>query len=383
MSNLLKKLYFIAHDIPRIAILIFMKLIISPKKNFWLISERGFEAKDNGYFLFQWIVKNHPEIQIRYVIDSNSKDLHKFENCSDQVIVRDSINHYYYLCKSSVLISTHICGYKPDIILFYEIDKYINLLGDRKRVFLQHGIIKNDLEILYSKNQRLNLFVCGSYEEFKYVKESFGYKNGIVQYLGLCRYDNLYKVKTKKQILIMPTWRKYISKNDFNQSEYYIKFNELLHNHCFNKILKDNDLECVFYLHYEFQKFREFFIDHNQKRIKIADMKFDVQNLLKESKIVITDYSSILFDAFYMKKPIIFYQFDKLKFHDKHYKKGYFQYENVGDVCENETEVIDSLKCYIENNYILHEKHKVYYKDMFKYRDTNNCKRNFESIQEL
>lgn len=40
-------------------------------------------------------------------------------------------------------------------------------------------------------------------------------------------------------------------------------------------------------------------------------MKYDVQQLLKESLLLITDYSSVFFDMMYMNKPVIFYQFDE------------------------------------------------------------------------
>lgn len=62
--------------------------------------------------------------------------------------------------------------------------------------------------------------------EYEYIKQHYGYPEGIVQYTGLCRYDNLNEFQTKKQLLIMPTWRIYIDLNYFEESTYYQTYKE-------------------------------------------------------------------------------------------------------------------------------------------------------------
>ena len=46
--------------------------------------------------------------------------------------------------------------------------------------------------------------------------------------------------------------------------------------------------------------------------IKQGDI--DVQKLIKESKLMITDYSSVAFDFSFLNKPVIYYQFDRNEF---------------------------------------------------------------------
>ena len=50
--------------------------------------------------------------------------------------------------------------------------------------------------------------------------------------------------------------------------------------------------------------------------------------------MLITDYSSVYFDIAYMRKPIIFYQFDEEEFRRKHYQRGYLREENLGYKCK-------------------------------------------------
>ncbi|MBR5258025.1 MAG: hypothetical protein IKV51_03670, partial [Clostridia bacterium] len=41
----------------------------------WLISERGYDARDNGYCFFRYLRRNHPDIRAVYVITRDSPDL--------------------------------------------------------------------------------------------------------------------------------------------------------------------------------------------------------------------------------------------------------------------------------------------------------------------
>ena len=53
------------------------------KRNIYLISERGDDARDNGYHLFKYIRENHIDDNVYYVINENATDLkkiNKYEN---------------------------------------------------------------------------------------------------------------------------------------------------------------------------------------------------------------------------------------------------------------------------------------------------------------
>ena len=46
-------------------------------KKVWLVSERGYDARDNGYHMFKYLRKEHPEINAWYLITRDSHDLDK------------------------------------------------------------------------------------------------------------------------------------------------------------------------------------------------------------------------------------------------------------------------------------------------------------------
>ena len=67
-------------------------------------------------------------------------------------------------------------------------------------------------------------------------------------------------------------------------------------------------------LHDKMIPYKDKFITTNS-RIKIVDKtEKSIQELLRECKYLITDYSSVAFDFAYMKKPLQYFQFDYEEF---------------------------------------------------------------------
>ena len=300
-----------------IFIAVIMKVL---KKEVWLICESEKEARDNGYWLFKYICEKHSEINAIYAIKYNSSDYAKV-SALGKTCQYGSIIHWAYYLSAKYNISTQKGG-KPNAAICYVLEIYGIL--QNVRIFLQHGITYNDAEWLYYRNTKMRLFVCGAKPEYDYVKEHFGYPEGYVKYLGFSRFDNLINTpqkNMKKRILVMPTWREWLVLNtkmreevnysgNFTDSGYYKAWNEFLHDEQLSKILEENDVELLFYPHRNMQPYLDFF-EIKDDNIKIASWKaYDIQDLIINSDLMITDYSSVLFDYAYLKKTILFYQFD-------------------------------------------------------------------------
>ncbi|MBQ7645762.1 MAG: CDP-glycerol glycerophosphotransferase family protein, partial [Clostridia bacterium] len=143
--------------------------------------------------------------------------------------------------------------------------------------------------------------------------------------------------------------------------------------------------ELIFYPHFEVHRFLDCFNTSNS-RIKIADFKNnDVQDLLINTDILITDYSSVFFDYGYMRKPVVFFQYDEAAFRAEQYATGYFEYkrDGFGKVVSTGAEVANEVRRIIENGL---KPDSVYLDKMnsfYAFNDANNCKRNFEAICSL
>ena len=357
--------------------------IIYCRKNNWLICERGTDAQDNGFVFFEYLVKEHPEINCVYLIKRESAEFNKVQRIG-KVVEFGSLRHFLMTIGFPVKISSHLYGYAPwrAMALYFRRNKTHD-----SHIFLQHGITKNDHKGLYGDAcKSLSLFICGAKPEYDAIYSSFHYKNNVPQYTGFARYDLLMNSHKKNQILIMPTWRAELSKSsesDFLLSDYYNSWNGLLNNNEFIDLCTTNGISVKFYLHFSMQKFSSLFKSEHIKVVKFGEET--VQNLLKESALLITDFSSVYFDFGYMLKPVVHYQFDEDTFYDKHYEKGYFDYrrDGFGDVCTNSSSLIDSIKKTIQSNFVIEEKYKMRIERFFLYRDNKNCERIYNCIRNL
>ena len=351
---------------------------IFSKKKHWVIAERGCDARDNAYTFYRYIKEKHPKVKVYYLMDYSSADYLKVKADAVQY---GSIKSFWLVVTANKIISTHYAMLFPN--LTYKLFRACRLYN--KFYFLQHGIIKDNLMILHKKNAPMELFVCGAKPEYEYVKNTFGHKESVVQYTGLARYDNLHDIKIKRQILVMPTWRQYIrTEDEFLSSSYYKNWMRFLIDESLNNLLIENNCELVFYPHFEMQKYIEHF-NQNNSCIKIAKFKdYDVQTLLKESALLITDYSSVFFDFAYMKKPLLYFQFDAEDFFSKHYQKGYFDYKinGFGKVCDTSQELVLEIQSLLKNNFLIEDFYKERIEEFFPLRDRNNCLRIYEKIME-
>lgn len=355
------------------------------RRTIYLFSERGCDARDNGFYMFRFFREEHPELESYYVIDAESADYDKVKQYGVAVAYR-SIRHYLLYIAAQYKISTHIMGCAPDHNLFEHLSRFYR--GKGRQIFLQHGVIKDDIEGLYQENTKVDIFICGAEPEYDFVVSHFHYRNGEVKYTGLARYDGLQRFETKRQILLMPTWRHHLmgsSEEEFCRSEYYEHWNGLMRDRLLQDSLEHYDMQLIFYPHYEIQNHISCF-ETRSSRITIADFDhFDVQTLLKESMLLVTDYSSVFFDFAYMEKPCIYYQFDEEKFFAEHYHRGYFDYRKMGfgPVCTERDSCVKAIIRQIENDCTTDDEYKSRMKEFFPLHDNRNCERIFREIAAL
>ena len=357
--------------------------------NLWLICEDENEARDNGYWFYKYVIENHPEQDVAYAINKKSNDYNRVCNLG-KVIQYGSLKHWIYYLSAKKNISSQKGG-KPNAAICYVLEVLTGLLKN-ERIFLGHGITMNDSKWLYYSVTKFSLFLCGEKNEYELVKKRFGYPIDKIVYLGLPRYDQLHNLQVnKKQILVMPTWRNWLvmrrtNENgkiqNFLETDYYKKWTSFLNNKELILFLKTNNINLIFYPHRNFQKYVKYFNAQSDHIVIASRNEYDVQQLLKESSLLITDYSSVFMDFIYMKKPLIFYQFDLEKFRTYQYQKGYFDYENnsFGNSFKNEDFVIKEIKNIYENNFEVSKEYLEEHSSFFVLYDTNNRLRLFNKI---
>lgn len=362
--------------------------LISRRRKVWIILERGIDAQDNALHFFMYIKKHHPEISAMYAIKKNSPDIINLEGYNNSLLNYGSILYYINLIRSYAIISTHYHTYFPSLFLADRIQQSFMKI-EAKQIFLQHGITKDLLKGLCAPMCKLDLFICGAKPEYDYVLRNFNHSQGVVKYTGLARFDTLNDVVKRKQILVMPTWRAgYIgySLTEFLQSDFYKSYMNLLRDKALSLFLEEFDYTLLYYNHYEFQKYNEAFIPFSTDRIKIINFgNVTVQQLLKESALLITDYSSVFFDFAYMKKPVLYFHFDYEYYRSTQYSEGYFNYSTMGfgSVHEDLMSLIESLYRSLMEGCMMDAYYLNRLNAFFPLNDRSNCERIYNEIKNL
>ena len=359
------------------------------KKDIWIISERENDAKDNGYYLFKYIEENKLKDDVFYAINKKSNDYNKISQFDKNIIKFGSIKHHIYTWACNKNISSQVGGGLPNRICYTLQMKNIYKF---KSIFLQHGITQAKPEWLESYKNKIDLFCCVSPREREFVIKELGYPEEVVKNIGFCRYDGLESNKEKKQILFMLTWRSNLvsdNKEDYKkyekiflESNYYKTIDQYINNEKLINFLEKNNYEFIVYLHDNMQIYIDLFIPNSKNIIMANKNKYDIQTLMKESKYLITDYSSVAFDCAYMKKPLQYFQFDDENYRKIHYPEGYFKYEKdgFGKITTSIDESINEIIKMNENNFEMEEIFQNRVNEFFKYVDKNNCERIYKEI---
>ncbi|OIK55880.1 CDP-glycerol glycerophosphotransferase family protein, partial [Oenococcus oeni] len=304
----------------------------------WVISEKIDEARDNGYSLFNYLETNYPKIHIFYIIKKSSVDSKRIPR--DRIIFYGSFKHYISVIRSRFLITSQSLPY-PGSDRLYKIIIKFSIKKRPKKIWLQHGIIQNSV-LHYTMDYGFSKYdmICVSCErERDFIIDKFNYPSRVVCLTGLSRFDNLIDTSNyleQMKILIMPTYRRWLSNinySEFTKSNYFQKYVALLNNMASDRFFVSHNIKVIFYPHYAMQKFIPLFkraIIQSENITLASSTDYDVQDLLRQSSLLVTDYSSVHFDFAYMNKPLIYFQFDQNDFQKSHYKKGYFDFYHDG-----------------------------------------------------
>lgn len=352
-------------------------------KKIILITEYPHKAQDTGLKFFEYMYKDHSkEYDVYYIISKDSKDLPNLKEYKNNILFYKSKKHLQLFFEADVLAHSHNSLYGFPFVTDFMLDRSKTIF----KVFLQHGLQSvRDVSYLYGKKPGIpftNLFIVSSNREKEIVINNYSYNENEVAITGLSRFDSLLsptKVEQfpNKKILIMPSWRKNqdkLSDQEFTKTQFFKSYQSLLHNQRLREYSFVYEIDVVFYLHTNFQKYSHLFKSDFIKIIKEGDVS--VQNLLKSSNILITDFSSVSLDFALLKKPILYYQFDGSPIEAKKDDTNLFF---PGTIVSLEEELINEL-WFLKPDSVMKPKHENYLPDLYKFDDTFACQRIYDEI---
>ena len=358
-------------------------------------------ANDNGEHLFRYLngegKKLIPGIRPVFVISENCPDFKRMQQYGEVVSYESEKYRILFLNADKIISSS------GNDMVFNAYGKKRKWMADMYKfqfVFLQHGIIKDDMSgWLRRLNKNIAMFVTsvkGEYDSI--VNGDYGYSEKQVKMVGLARFDNLLKLpyKKEKRILILPTWRNSI-KESFDtitsESIYFDGFKDTAYFRFYNDLINDPRLlDCmrrcgytgVFGLHPVHAKQA---VDYQGNDvISVHSGYLDYQKEFAVNSMMVTDYSSSVMDFAYLKKPVVYAQFDREEFFASHtYTEGYFDYERdgFGPVCYDLDSTVEAMIRMIENDCKLEPEYEERINSFFAYTDDQNCRRTVEAILNL
>lgn len=367
------------------------------RKERWIVMERINVAGDNAEHFYKYL-KQHEEKDIKsfFTISEDSVDYEKMRRVGKVLPFRK------FRYKLNVLLAKNIISSQGEDNIFNPWDEdseYIRDLYKYHFVFLQHGIIKDDLsQWLNQFNKNLQMFVTSAKPEYESILEGdYFYDKSVVKLTGLPRYDNLKQdIIPEKSILILPTWRAALAcrlNNDtgeriynplFKDSEFFRFYNRLINDERLIEVLKRNGYTGKFFLHTHHKVQLKDFTDN--ETIRIMRDGIDYQEEFQKNALMLTDFSSVAFDFAYLKKPVIYTHFDiDTFFQGQVYSQGYFDYERdgLGPVCYDYETTIQTIINAVENGCQLEKVYDERGNHFYNWFDNNNCKRVYDAIRGL
>lgn len=367
----------------------------------WLILDRPNSADDNGEHLYRFLAQHRRDIPVFFVIDKNSKDWHRLEHEGFRLIDYSSHERIVAARHARVVASS-------DAVV-----ECMNLippgLGQRKYkfIFLQHGVCDKDLSA-WLRHKAIDLTICSlrpEYEDFAWNKSRYQASSKRLALTGIARHDQLQYLNGQRRVgshdgcmvlTVMPTWRRELKEalDDVRsqeekkallcQSNFITTWVGVLKSRYVYDLVSAGRLKIRFVAHPNLAPFVKA-VDIPPYVDLMSSGQESFQDMLVNTDVFLTDYSSVAFDAAYIGKAVGYYQFDRAELlQGKHsWVPGYFDWltMGLGPVFEEQA----SVEQWIGNMLSTHARVPAEFEErsnmLFAYRDTRNCQRITAAIE--
>lgn len=335
----------------------------------WLYTDASTVEIDNAYTQFVHDMATEDGVK-RYYVKTNAKtDVSKFRK--NQVIAFGSKAHIDILPRAEKILTS----FADEAVILPNVPKKNELLGKIRAeiIYLQHGILHAHLPWYYSKYVTyVDKVVISSDFEKKNFINNYDYDESDLICSGMARFDTIKRSSLHTgKILYAPSWRSYLVKtksavervgneNVFMNSNYYHGIMSLISDEKFRHFLELKGIVLDVKMHPEFFKVYGNIEFTETPNIKQAPLTIDYNAY----DLIITDFSSMLFDFVYMNKPVVYYvpDINEFKCGLNHYRELDMPLEDgLGFFATDVESIVDHIIELAKNNFIVKEEYKDKY----------------------
>lgn len=295
--------------------MIFYKILRKLKKNkpsIVLYEKFSSEYEESASVVFEKLIDEGNK-NVYFILDKKSRFYNRVpEKYKPFIVNRFSLKHYYEYFNAKAFISTETLAHCNEIATR---NQFLTKRANRKGyyfIFLQHGVmymyaLKGRTAFLKWKSSSFggnSFIVVSSEKEAQHFIEQGGFESKDLIKSGIPKFDFSKQNNDADKILVMPTSRNFeyaVIRDNPRASTYYKFVKRILMN-----IPENLQTKIIFAPH---PLVAEYFKDTD-----LADYmpkELDYNSLLMETKLLITDYSSIAYDGFYRGCHVIFDWTDK------------------------------------------------------------------------
>ncbi len=283
-----------------------------PKTKIVMYEKHSEKYEESASMVYETLI-NQGYKNVYYIINRDNLILQTLDNkYKKNIIYKYSFKHYILFFSAKAFIGTESPGHAIDLRIA---NKHASqrIYNDKfKYVFLQHGVMY--MVSLDSKGRSFfrkdggmpinSKIVVSSELEAKHFIDLAGFERKDLYITGLPKYDKNILSDNADKIVVMLTWRPWeynILRNDIYNSPYYKTLKKIIDS--IPDRMKDKIILMPHPLTLES-------LQNSELSNYILD-DFIYDNVLKDTKVLITDYSSIAYDSFYRGSNVIFYWEEK------------------------------------------------------------------------
>ena len=338
--------------------------------------------EESGSVLFEKLVDQGYR-NVRYIINKGNSAIDKMsDRCRNQLIYKNTFNHLLQFFRCNKFVGTETMDHSMQLRTANRLVMKKLRDEDLTYIFLQHGVMymvsldataragfrevkrKKDRIVVSSEAEAMHFIRLGEFKpEDLYVT-------------GLAKFDNSFRYEDADLIMIMPTWRRWEANEalkDFENTGYYRMLMRMV-----DSVPDEYKDKIVIMPHPLMRQMAE---ESNTTLNKYFRPDMSHDEVLRHTRMLITDYSSIAYDAFYRGANVVFC-WEDMNECMAHYGDAHLmltEYNAFGDITYNE----DQRRKAFEKNYRMEQNpnHVRKYERIVAFRDGKNSERIIEKLK--
>jgi len=369
----------------------------------WVLVDRPEIGNDNAWHLFQYLRKHRRDIDAHFVMSRGADLFWQARKKYRTRIVEFQTNRWAKVMRRCTAL---ISSQRVSQIHSHPDEKASPKKGNRARtfVYLAHGVARgNNLESL--ARDSIDLLLTATHREHLQALE-FGQQRGADNTVltGLARWDYLSKNNSQgageQRIIVAPTWRsQFVQFRNENSMETQLDMRIFLSSPWLSfwrellvslKAQADSAAlgkPCAFLLHPQMATLADYWHEVGMPEVEFlryGDPEF--QDKFKQAQALVTDYSSIAFDAGVCAIPVVYFHFEAERdVSNGHTVPGWFSYakHGLGPIATSASEVISHLMNLGVDGKVLDNPYRDRSKKLFSHADGQASRRITDAVEDF